>query len=92
MSYEITYILSGALGMLALLLAICLVVIAVKRMKRKDIGHNHTSPSGAKLLSTARYRGRRVAHYSDGTVIAETRFGSKSFESFDAYRYYVDRR
>ena len=48
--------------------------------------------NGARLVSKARYRGRRVFHYSDGEVIAETRYGYKPFESFDAYRYHVDRR
>jgi hypothetical protein len=50
------------------------------------------SRNGARLVSKARYRGRRVFHYSDGEVIAETKRGFRPFESFDAYRYYVDRR
>ena len=47
--------------------------------------------NGTKLVNRARYRGRRVAHYSDGSVVAETRFGFKPFENFEAYRRYIDR-
>lgn len=47
--------------------------------------------NGAQLVSRARYRGRRVAHYNDGSVVAETRIGFKPFESFEAYQRYIDR-
>jgi hypothetical protein len=61
------------------------------RRKRHFQPPSH-SRNGARLVSKARYRGRRVYHYSDGEVIAETKRGYKPFESFDDYRYHVDRR
>ena len=73
-------------------LAIAVIVQTLLQMRKarrwKD---DRDAPSGARLVSRARYRGHRVVHYSDGSVLAETRFGFKSFENFDRYRQYIDR-
>ncbi len=73
-------------------LAIAVIVQTLLQMRKtKRWNDGGDSPSGARRVSRARYRGRRVVHYSDGTVLAETRLGFKSFESFDQYRQYIDR-
>jgi uncharacterized protein (DUF427 family) len=64
----------------------------VQQAQKRNFEPDAISRTGARLVSKARYRGRRVFHYSDGEVIAETKRGFRPFESFDAYRYYVDRR
>ena len=93
MSEKAAYIVSGALGMLAVMLVVALIFMLVNMRRNRKLSFDaEILPSGARLLSRAKYRGRRVAHYSDGSVIAETRRGPKAFESFDAYRYFVDRR
>lgn len=92
MNESMTYLIAAALGALA---ALCIVIVVLKllnRRRRSTLLDKDVSPSGARLLSRTRYRGRRVSHFSDGTVVAETRFSSKAFESFDAYRFYVDRK
>lgn len=74
------------------MLAIAVIVQTLLQMhKHKRWKDDSASPSGARLVNRARYRGRRVMHYSDGTVLAETPFGFKLFESFDFYRQYIDR-
>ena len=78
--------------MLVLVLAALLVLLALGSRSKRDFEAPSLWRNGARLVSKARYRGRRVFHYSDGEVIAETRRGYKPFESFDAYRYHVDRR
>jgi hypothetical protein len=92
MSENITYLIAGAIGALAVLLIVFVLLKLIKRRKDRHMHSESTSPTGARMLSRARYRGRQVTHYSDGSVLAETRFGLKNFESFDAYRYYVDRK
>ena len=73
-------------------LAIAVIIQTLLQMrKNKRWKDDRDAPSGARLVSRARYRGRRVVHYSDGTVLAETRFGFRSFENFDLYRQYIDR-
>ncbi len=73
-------------------LAIAVIVQTLLQMrKNRRWNDNGDLPSGARQVSRARYRGHRVMHYSDGSVLAETRFGFKSFESFDLYRQYIDR-
>lgn len=82
----------GAAGMLVIILLVAGLVAIGSVRRKKHFEPEPISRSGARLVSKARYRGRRVFHYSDGEVVAETKRGFKPFESFDAYRYYVDRR
>ena len=73
-------------------IAIAVIVQTLLRMhKKRRWNDDCDSQSGARQVSRARYRGHRVLHYSDGSVLAETRFGFKPFESFDQYRQYIDR-
>lgn len=78
--------------MLVPVLVAFLVFLALGSRSKRHFEAPALSRNGARLVSKARYRGRRVFHFSDGEVIAETRRGYKPFESFDAYRYHVDRR
>ncbi|MEO9876134.1 MAG: hypothetical protein ABJM26_00175 [Anderseniella sp.] len=73
-------------------LAIMVIVHTLLHMrKNKRWTDDRDAPSGATLVNRARYRGNRVMHYSDGSVMAETRLGFRSFENFDLYRQYIDR-
>ena len=92
MSEATGYIVLGAAGMLAIILLGALIFVLGSGRRKRNFEPEATSRNGARLVSKARYRGRRVFHYSDGEVVAETKRGFKPFESFDAYRYYVDRR
>lgn len=92
MSDSVTYIVLGAAGTLVVILLASLAYIAITSRRKRHFEPPSHSRNGARLVSKARYRGRRVYHYSDGEVIAETKRGYKPFESFDDYRYHVDRR
>ena len=78
-------------GVSAVVAVAVIVQTLLQMYKTRRWKDDRDAPSGARLVSRARYRGRRVVHYSDGSVLAETRFGFKSFESFDLYRQYIDR-
>jgi uncharacterized protein (DUF427 family) len=78
--------------MLVIILLGALIYVLGSGRRKRNFEPDAISRTGARLVSKARYRGRRVFHYSDGEVIAETKRGFRPFESFDAYRYYVDRR
>ena len=78
-------------GVSAILATFIIVQTLLQMRKNKRWNDDSDLPSGARQVSRARYRGHRVMHYSDGSVLAETRFGFKSFESFDLYRQYIDR-
>ncbi len=78
-------------GISAVLAIAVIVQTLLQKRKNRRWQDDRDAPSGARLVSRARYRGHRVVHYSDGSVLAETRFGFRSFESFDLYRQYVDR-
>ncbi|MGI9513986.1 MAG: hypothetical protein ACR2OL_13870 [Anderseniella sp.] len=78
-------------GVAAVIAIVVIVQTLLQMRKTKRWNDDRDAPSGARLVNRARYRGRRVVHYSDGSVLAETRFGFKSFGSFDLYRQYVDR-
>ncbi|WP_108880545.1 hypothetical protein [Anderseniella sp. Alg231-50] len=78
-------------GVSAILATLIIVQTLLQMRKNKRWNDDSDLPSGARQVSRARYRGHRVMHYSDGSVLAETRFGFKSFESFDLYRQYIDR-
>jgi hypothetical protein len=86
------YILMGAVGTLVIVLLVALVYVAGSGRRKRNFEPEVVSRNGARLVSKARYRGRRVFQHSDGEVVAETKRGFKPFESFDAYRHYVDRR
>ncbi len=78
----------GAMVVFAL---VVMVETLLKMNKKRRWADVENAAAGAQLVSRARYRGRRVAHYSDGSVLAETRLGFKSFESFEVYQRYIDR-
>ena len=78
-------------GVSAVLAIVVIVHTLLQMHKNKRWKDDSDAPSGASLVSRARYRGHRVIHYSDGSVLAETRFGFRSFENFDRYRQYIDR-
>jgi len=91
-SDTVLYISFGAIGMLVIMMLAWLAYCAIVSRRKRHFEPPSHSRNGARLVSKARYRGRRVYHYSDGEVIAETKRGYKPFESFDDYRYHVDRR
>ena len=78
--------------------ALLLLLAAVRLLKRFGYWRRHRFQplavlrDGARLVSKARYRGRKVFHYSNGVVVGETKLGFRQFDSFDAYRQYVDQR
>jgi hypothetical protein len=78
-------------GVSAVLAIMVIVQTLLQMRKKKQWKDDSDAPSGASLVSRARYRGHRVMHYSDGSVLAETRLGFRSFENFDLYRQYIDR-
>ncbi len=78
-------------GVSAVLAIVVIVHTLLQMHKNKRWTDDSDAPSGASLVSRARYRGHRVIHYNDGSVLAETRFGFRSFENFDLYRQYIDR-
>jgi len=88
MSSMTTNLFVGAMVVFALVVMVETLLQMYKNRRWTNIGSTAT---GARLVSRARYRGRRVAHYSDGSVLAETRIGFKSFESFEIYQRYIDR-
>lgn len=88
MSSMTTNLFVGAMVVFALVVMVETLLKMNKNKRWADVGN---ADNGVKLVSRARYRGRRVAHYSDGSVLAETWFGFKSFESFEVYRRYIDR-
>ena len=92
MSESVLYIVIGSAGTLVIMLLASLAYSALTSRRKRHFQPPAHSRNGARLVSKARYRGRRVYHYSDGEVIAETKRGYKPFESFDDYRYHVDRR
>jgi len=88
MSSMTTNLFVGAMVVFALVVMVETLLQMNKNKRWADVG---STPAGIQLVSRARYRGRRVAHYSDGSVLAETRFGFKPFESFEMYQRYIDR-
>lgn len=70
---------------------VVMVETLLKMNKKRRWADVENAAAGAQLVSRTRYRGRRVAHYSDGSVLAETRLGFKSFENFELYQRYIDR-
>ena len=44
------------------------------------------------IVGRARYRGRRVLHYADGSVAVQTTRGMLAFDNFDACRQFIDGR
>ncbi len=92
MAVQIEYLIAGALIMLVVIGVVYAAVLLAARRRKRVFDPEQITRAGARLVSKARYRGRRVFHYSDGGVVAETKHGFKPFESFDAYRYHVDRR
>ena len=92
MAVNVEYLIAGALIMLVVIGLVYGLVMLVARRRMRVFEPEQITREGARLVSKARYRGRRVFHYSDGGVVAETKHGFKPFESFDAYRYHVDRR
>lgn len=86
------YIVLVAAALLCVLLLVLVWLTFKSRRRSSHFEPPDFSETGARFVSKARYRGRRVFHYDDGGVLAETRRGFEAFENFDAYRYHVDRR
>lgn len=75
---------------------ICLLILfVVPRVRRQvaDREYRQLLREGMHLIvGRARYRGRRVLHYADGSVAVQTASGMLAFDSFDACRRFVDGR
>jgi len=78
-------------GVSAVLAIMVIAHTLLQMRKNKRWKDDRDAPSGATFVSRTRYRGHRVMHYDDGSVLAETRLGFSSFENFDLYRQYIDR-
>lgn len=75
---------------------VCLLILVVVPRIREQAAqreYKQLLKDGVHLIvGRARYRGRRVLHYADGSVAVQTRRGMQAFESFDACRQFVDGR
>ena len=75
---------------------ICLLILVVGPRIREQIAereYRQLLREGMHLIvGRARYRGRRVLHYADGSVAVQTASGMLAFDSFDACRRFVDGR
>ena len=75
---------------------ICLLILVVVPRIREQIAereYRQLLREGMHLIvGRARYRGRRVLHYADGSVAVQTASGMLAFDSFDACRRFVDGR
>lgn len=75
---------------------ICLLVLFVVPRIRQQVAereYRQLLKEGMHLIvGRARYRGRRVLHYADGSVAVQTGSGMLAFDSFDACRRFVDGR
>jgi hypothetical protein len=75
---------------------ICLLILFVVPRVRRQVAereYRQLLREGMHLIvGRARYRGRRVLHYADGSVAVQTASGMLAFDSFDACRRFVDRR
>ena len=75
---------------------ICLLILFVVPRVRRQVAereYRQLLREGMHLIvGRARYRGRRVLHYADGSVAVQTASGMLAFDSFDACRRFVDGR
>ena len=75
---------------------ICLLVFIVVPSIRLQIAereYRQLLREGMHLIvGRARYRGRRVLHYADGSVAVQTSRGMLAFDNFDSCRQFIDGR
>lgn len=84
-------VLMATIGSLFCLLV--LIVIPRARQQAAEREYRRLLHEGVhSIVGRARYRGRRVLHYADGSVAVQTSSGMQAFENFDACRQYVDGR
>lgn len=74
----------------------CLLILVVVPRIRQQVAereYRQLLRDGVHLIvGRARYRGRRVLHYADGSVAALTPRGMQAFDTFDACRQFIDGR
>ena len=84
-------VLMATIGSLFCLLV--LIVVPRVRQKAAEREYRRLVREGVhSIVGRARYRGRRVLHYSDGSVAVQTSSGMQAFDNFDACRQFVDGR
>lgn len=84
-------VLMATIGSLFCLLV--LIVVPRARQQAAEREYRRLVREGVNsIVGRARYRGRRVLHYADGSVAVQTSSGMQAFENFDACRQYVDGR
>jgi len=75
---------------------ICLLVFIVVpriRLQVAEREYRQLLREGMHLIvGRARYRGRRVLHYADGSVAVKTSRGMLAFDNFDSCRQFIDGR
>lgn len=74
----------------------CLLIFVVIPQTRQQVAereYRQLLREGMHLIvGRARYRGRRVLHYADGSVAVKTTRGMLAFDNFDACRQFIDGR
>lgn len=84
-------VLMATIGSLFCLLV--LIIVPRARQQAAEREYRRLVREGVNsIVGRARYRGRRVLHYADGSVAVQTSSGMQAFENFDACRQYVDGR
>ena len=84
-------VLMATVGSLFCLLA--LIIVPRSRKQAAEREYQRLVRDGMdSIVGRARYRGRRVLHYADGSVAVQTSTGMQAFENFDACRQFVDGR
>ncbi len=76
-------------------LSCLLVLVVVPRIREQMAEREYRQllrDSVHLIVGRARYRGRRVLHYADGSVAVHTRRGMQAFDTFDACRQFIDGR
>jgi hypothetical protein len=76
-------------------LSCLLIFIVVPRIRQQvaEREYRQLLREGVHLIvGRARYRGRRVLHYADGSVAVQTTRGMLAFDNFDACRQFIDGR
>ncbi|MEM7634503.1 MAG: hypothetical protein AAF299_08080 [Pseudomonadota bacterium] len=74
----------------------CLLILFVVPRIRQQIAEREyrqlLRESVHLIVGRARYRGRRVLHYADGSVAVQTSRGMLAFDNFDSCRQFIDGR
>ncbi len=86
-----TMVLMATIGSLACLLVF--IVVPRIRLQTAEREYRQLLQEGVHLIvGRARYRGRRVLHYADGSVAVQTSRGMLAFDNFDSCRQFIDGR